>query len=410
MTLIFKRIADYEQLGIGLFIHWGLYSQLEVGEWTELIHQRKKEKYEHLRNSFTASQFHPRQVVQCAKSLGAKYIVLTAKHHEGFFLYDTKGLSSFDALHSPAKRDLIREFVNACNEENIKPFIYIATYDWHSKLYEKDFNKYLQYLKKSVEVLCKYYGKISGFWFDGNWNKKQANWHLDELYGMIRHYQPDAIIINNTGLKNRGKISNPEIDAVTYERGCPQKVNHNNQEKYISGEMSLTLNNHWGIATNDLDYKSPREIIESIAHARQIGANILINIGLTGNGEIPELCKNYLKLIGKWVKMTKNILYYGKATDIKATSPKDFALKMNDSFYLFVFNLRIRGNENVVLGGEKVSSRTFLNFHKRVEKVSWLDNNEELMFHQNLKENSLTVAATGFDYGTDWIVRVAKVI
>ena len=92
--------------------------------------------------------------------MGAKYIVLTTKHHEGFFLYDTQGLSEFDAMHSPAHRDLIREFIDACHKYNVQPFLYMATYDWHSELYETDFNKYLDYLLKSVEILCKNYGSI----------------------------------------------------------------------------------------------------------------------------------------------------------------------------------------------------------------------------------------------------------
>lgn len=406
MTL--QRITDYENLGIGLFIHWGLYSQLGMGEWTELLHKRDKKSYEKLKESFTAEEFNPKEIVNTAKKLGAKYIVLTTKHHEGFYLYDTKGLSNFDALHSPAKRDLIREFIEACNDAKIKPFLYVATYDWHSELYEKDFNKYLDYLQSSVEILCKNYGKIGGFWFDGNWNKKEADWHLNDLYGMIRHYQPNAIIINNTGLKNRGKVSNPEIDAVTYERGFPQKINHSGQKKYVAGEMSLTLNKHWGIALNDLDYKAPREIIESIAHARQVGANILINVGLTGTGKIPALCKNYLILIGKWTSMVGNVLYYGKIVDVKARHPKDFALKMNDSLYLFIFDLQIRGNENVVLGGEKSSTRIFDNINKKINKITWLDNNETLKFSQNISRQTLAVDASGFDYGTNWVVRVAK--
>ena len=121
------------------------------------------------------------------------------------------------------------------------------------------------------------YGKIGGFWFDGDWNKKEANWKLDRLYGTIRKYQPNAIIVNNTGLKNRGKISNPEIDVVTYERKTPDQVNHGFQDKYVAGEASVTMNKHWGYARDDLNFKSTKELIENIVHARGIGANIWLN-------------------------------------------------------------------------------------------------------------------------------------
>ena len=169
------RIKDYEDMGLGLFVHWGLYSQLSCGEWTELIHERPREEYERLAETFTAEDFDAADLVAAAKEMGAGYITLTTKHHEGFFLYDTCGLSTFDAPHSAAGRDLVREFVDACHAGGIKPFFYMATYDWHSPLYETDFDAYLEYLRASVEILCKNYGEVGGFWFDGNWNKKDAD-------------------------------------------------------------------------------------------------------------------------------------------------------------------------------------------------------------------------------------------
>ena len=167
------RIKAYEDMGLGLFIHWGLYSLLDQGEWTEFIHQLPQAQYEQLINDFTAQNFDAKKIAKAAKNMGAKYICLTTKHHEGFFLYDTCGLSDFDAPHSAAKRDLIKEFVDACNSEGIKPFFYMASYDWHHPDYEANFDNFLEYLRKSVEILCTNYGPIGGFWFDGNWNKNK---------------------------------------------------------------------------------------------------------------------------------------------------------------------------------------------------------------------------------------------
>ncbi len=284
------RIKAYEDMGLGLFVHWGLYSQLAAGEWTELIHERPKAEYERLIETFDARDFDADDLVATAKEMGAGYITLTTKHHEGFFLYDTQGLSTFDAPHSAARRDLVAEFADACHRGGIKPFFYMATYDWHSPLYETDFDAYLEYLRKSVEILCRNYGELGGFWFDGNWNKKEADWKLPELYGTIRKWQPDTIIINNTGLKNRGKIVDPEIDVTTYERHIAGEVNHGEPDgKYVAGEVSVTTNKHWGIAAGDLDYKSPRELIETIANARRAGANALVNIGPTAGGAIQAL-------------------------------------------------------------------------------------------------------------------------
>lgn len=405
------RIKEYEDMGLGLFIHWGLYSLLDQGEWTEFIHEIPKDEYETLKDKFTAAKFDALQIVKAAKNMGAKYICLTTKHHEGFFLYDTCGLSDFDAPHSAAKRDLIKEFVDACHKEDIKPFFYMASYDWHNPDYEQNFNAFLEYLRQSVEILCRNYGQIGGFWFDGNWNKKEANWKLDELYGTIRKYQPEAMIINNTGLKNRGKISNPEIDAVTYERHVPDAVNHGiGGDKYVAGEISLTLNQHWGVASCDFDFKSPKEVIENICHARKVGANILLNIGLNADGSISPINQTYMSLIGKWTKLYQEAFYQPRPTNAQAaTNKKDFILKdKQKNAYLFIHDLRVVGNSNVVLGGENTNPRTFFNFEDQITDLVWLDNQEKLSFIQDTKKGIITLDATGYRYGSDYVVRVAK--
>ena len=406
-----NRIENYESMGLGLFIHWGLYSLLEKGEWTELIHNRNKQKYEKLTDKFDAHKFNAEEIVKHAKNMGAKYIVLTAKHHEGFFLYDTKGLSTFDSIHSAAKRDLIKEFIDACHKEDIKPFIYMATYDWHSPEYNSDFKKYLQYLRDSIKLLCTNYGKIGGFWFDGNWNKKNADWEMDYLYKIIRDNQPDAIIINNTGLKKRGILDNENVDVLTYERGNPEFIDHiGNGKKYVAGEISMTLNKHWGVASNDLNYKSPAEIIESIIQARCIGSNILVNIGLNGDGSIPTLSSEYMNIIGKWMNEYSESIY-----DVKPfksdTSSADIGIVQdkNNHLYLFINGLSIVGNDNVVLGGEGSHLHSFTNIKKQISKITWMDNDESIPFMQDTSTGALTIDANGFTYGSNWIVRVAKV-
>ena len=150
-----QYIKDFEQLGFGLFVHWGLYSQLGQGEWTYEIHKRDMNEYKKLKDTFTAQDFDAEKLVLAAKKAGCKYINLTTRHHEGFSLYDTCGLNEFDAPHSPAGRDLIKEFVEACNKHDIIPFFYHTTLDWYNKDFNEDFDKYLEYLRKSVEILCK---------------------------------------------------------------------------------------------------------------------------------------------------------------------------------------------------------------------------------------------------------------
>lgn len=157
--------------------------------------------------------------MKAAKAAGARYLTFTARHHDGFSMYDTRGLSDYDVMHTPGGRDILKEWIDACHANDILPFVYHTTLDWHHKDFENNFKEYLKYLRQSVEIICRNYGKIGGFWFDGNWSKPEEDWELDELYGVIRKHQPEAIIVNNTGLDEPGVFGHREIDCVTFEQG-----------------------------------------------------------------------------------------------------------------------------------------------------------------------------------------------
>ena len=149
-----KRIADFENMGFGMFIHFGMYSQLGRGEWIMNIADMPVEEYSKLKDTFTAKDFDGRKIAKIAKAAGMKYITLTTRHHDGFSLYDTKGLCDYDAPHSAAGRDLIRDFVDGCNAEGIMPMFYHTTLDWYQPSFKNNFPEYLEYLRRSVEVLC----------------------------------------------------------------------------------------------------------------------------------------------------------------------------------------------------------------------------------------------------------------
>lgn len=408
-----KYIADFENLGFGMFVHWGLYSQMGQGEWI-FTHARQYygttwEDYKKLKDTFTAEDFNAEELVLMAKSAGCKYITLTTRHHEGFSLYDTCGLNDFDAPHSPAKRDLIREFVDACNKHDIKPFFYHTTLDWSQKSFEEDFDSYLEYLRKSVEILCKNYGKIGGLWFDGNWSKRGADWKEDELYATIRKYQPEAMIINNTGLIARGAVGHPELDSVTYEQGRPNPMNREGMPKYLAAEMCYTINDHWGIGTNDFNYKSPKELIEALCNCRKVGANLLLNIGPTAQGGIDPFQRELFRIVGKWVEIYGEAIYTTKPYPAYAEHG-NFVLKGDDALYLFYFDLGRRGSANVVAGGSNTyhGATCFGNIKEKITSVQWLDDGEELEFCQ--QGDDLLVHTTGYHYGHSTCVRVAKAI
>ena len=299
------RVAAFEKLGFGMFVHWGLYSQLGQGEWTMAINHLDREEYEKLQQTFTAADFDAGDLVRTAKNAGMKYITLTTRHHEGFSLYDTCGLNTFDAPHSPAGRDLVREFVEACHAGGIVPFFYHTTLDWHwhgkktPQLDRAEFDEYLDYLYRSVEILCTNYGKIGGLWFDGNWSRPDSDWKEDRLYKMIHRLQPDAMVINNTGLVALGKTGHEEIDSVTFENNPSRPVCREGMKKYVAAEVCKTMNSHWGRSLRDFNYLSPKQLIEWICQSRGTGANLLLNVGASAQGGVPAYEKAVLELTGR---------------------------------------------------------------------------------------------------------------
>lgn len=403
-----QYILDFEQMGFGMFVHWGLYSQIGKGEW--IFHQMPDvgmDEYEKLKDTFTAEDFDAEKLVLMAKNAGCRYITLTTRHHEGFSLYDVCGLNEFDAPHSPAGRDLIREFVNACNKHDIVPFFYHTTLDWHNNDFNENFDEYLEYLRKSVEILCTNYGKIGGLWFDGNWSKPGENWKEDELYATIRKYQPDAIIINNTGVFALGKTGHPEIDSVTFEQGRPTPMNREGMEKYISAEMCLTLNNHWGIGYGDVNYKSPAELIKSLCACRKVGANFLLNIGPEAQGRINPMQEQLMNILGNWMKLFGEAIYNGRPTDIPCIG-ENFVLKSTDGKYLYLFMHDVGriGSDNVTVCKNYHGAYSFGNVTDKIKSVKWMDSNEELEFIYG--KNMLSVNFTGQPYGESLPVKVAK--
>lgn len=403
-----KRHLEFEQMGMGMFVHWGLYSQLERAEWIRDFDNIPYDEYKKLQDTFTAEDFDADKLVLTAKNAGCKYITLTTKHHEGFALYDTCGLNTFDAPHSPAKRDLVREFVDACNRHGIVPFFYQATLDWYDDdNFNNDFYAYTEYIRKHVEILCKNYGKIGGFWFDGNWIKPDADWREDELYATIRKYQPEAMIINNTGLVALGKTGHPELDSVTFENSSADAIDREGMPKYVSAEMCHTINGHWGYAKNDFDYKSPAFIIESLCNCRRVGANYLMNIGPTGQGGIEPYQSELLKIVGRWMDIFGEAVYNGRPYGAKRDG-KSFVLKSIDGKYLYIFayELQTAGDVHVIVGGKRQGSHSFDKVTDEVEWVEWMDNGERLDFIQD--KGMFCVNLTGTPYGTSYCVRVAK--
>ena len=393
----YEYIERFKKLGFGLFCHFGLYSRQGIGEWASHIYKLDRNEYNKLAQDFDVAKDWAKQLVTTAKSAGCKYITLTTRHHEGFSLFDTCGLNDFDAPHSACKRDLVREFVDACNAEGIVPFFYHTLLDWYQTDYKDNFPKYIDYLIASVEILCKNYEKIGGLWFDGFWDKPDADWQFDRLYATIRKYQPEAMIINNTGLSALGEVSHAEIDSVTFERGNPTFVD--TSKKPIAGEMCEGITDHWGFAAEDLCFKSVPRLIETLLDCRKYNCNLLLNAGPTGNGTLTVMETEILKYLGRWVETNKEIVYDAIPADIQAENADMF---VNGEYYYAAIR-RVPMGANVNVARPEDNKVVKLHTDKVIIEPIWLDDGTEIKL-----EDGQTFKAEPFPYGRSGYIRVAK--
>ena len=400
-------IKRFEKLGFGMFVHFGLYSVHGKGEWA-YNRNIAPEDYGRLFDEFNPDPDWAENLVATAKRAGCKYITITTRHHDGFSLYDTCGLNDYDAPHSPAGRDLIREFVDSCARHGIIPFFYHTLLDWREKSYKENFPEYLKYLRASVEILCKNYGKIGGLWFDGMWDKKEEDWEEDALYSLIRSYQPEAMIINNTGLSALGELGHIELDSVTFERGRPRPINLESSPKYIASEMCQIFANHWGYAKRDFNFKSLAEIIGDLCICRRYGANLLLNVGPMGNGQLRPLDKAMLETLGEWVDIYSEALYLPRPSGIDVEGKeKEFILRGDGCYYFFAYDLGMQASVNVELVKNVPNYNNVFTLPERVKSVKWIDSGEDVYFSQD--GDKVTITTTPQLYGEQLVVKVAKI-
>jgi len=399
--IVKQYIKDFEAMGLGIFVHFGIYSTFGYGEWVKKSPRIDPYEYEKLAEFFCPKPEWARELAAAAKGAGAKYITLTSRHHDGYSLYDTQGLSDFDSA-TYFGRDLIREFVDACREQNLTPFFYHTLVDWHEPSYQSDFKSYLKFLRASVEKLCVNYGKIGGLWFDGTWDKPNADWEEDALYSMIRSHQPEAMIINNTGMDARGALGHIELDSVTFERGKPRPINLDRSPKYIASEMCQVMNNHWGYARNDFSYCSMAAIIGELAACRRCGANYLLNVGPMGDGSLRTIDKGILEILGQWVALNEEALRRPRPTNISIDDyPNDFILKSSDVYYLFVTDIP-------EFNGPDAFYIKRFRLEERIKEVYMLDEDCPLPFSQSDEYAEIKVPAN--EYGMNLLVRIAKIV
>jgi len=340
----------FQDIRFGMFIHWGLYSILARQEWVMHIEQISVPNYEPLMQQFNPHKFNADEWVSIAADAGQKYMVITSRHHDGFSMYNT-ALSDYKVTNTPFGRDPIEELANACQRRgDVKLGFYSSVLDWHHAAYRfrkesgLEWPDYLDFLHGQVRELCTNFGEIACLWFDGDWPRHKLDesnayfaaggpFEYEKLYDMVHTLQPNAVIINN-----RHDKPLPGEDLQGFEQDLPGMNSAGFNTGTIYGlplEVCMTLNDHWGFYRNDDNHKSTRHLVHMLARSASAGANYLLNVGPTPEGEILAIHALRLRQIGAWLKLNGASVYGTRAGSIPAT-PATVSTWQGDTHYVHV--------------------------------------------------------------------------
>ena len=319
-----ERLAAREwfrEARFGMFIHWGVYSQLGQGEWVMENRSIPVDTYEWLASAFNPIKFDAHAWVATAKAAGVKYITITSRHHDGFAMFATKANRYNIVDWTPFARDPMKELAAECRANGIKLFFYYSQLDWHHPDYwprgrtgrstgrpeSGDWNRYLDFMDAQLTELLTNYGPIGGIWFDGMWDKPDADWRLAKTYALIHRLQPTALII-----PNHHQAPKPGEDVQTFEQDLPGANTAGFNTKEIGSlplETSLTMNQSWGFNITDKKFKSTKELIGYLVRAAGNDGNLLLNIGPRPDGTIQPEAVERLRSVGAWLATYGRSIY-----------------------------------------------------------------------------------------------------
>lgn len=307
-----KRMQWFEDAKLGIFIHWGIYSVNGIDEsWSFFNHYITYDDYMKQLDGFTASTYNPAEWAGLIRESGARYAVLTSKHHDGVALWNTE-CNDLDVVgKTPAKRDLVDPFVKELRKNNLKVGLYYSLLDWSHPDYPNFTRTSTRYSNDSVRWqrfvdfnFCQLKELSQRFrpdlyWFDGDWEQSAETWRAKELNLQLRTWNPEVII--NSRIAGYG-------DYATPEQGLPVT---RPADRYW--ELCMTMNDSWGYQHNDNNYKTPNQVINILVETISKGGNLLLDIGPKPDGTIPAEQVEILKELGRWTSKHKEAVYATRA-------------------------------------------------------------------------------------------------
>ncbi len=358
-----ERIKWFQEARLGLFIHWGLYSIPARGEWIRSYERMTVEDYQQYFDEFDPVDFDPKAWAKAARQAGMRYAVFTAKHHDGFCLFDSKH-TEYKATNTKAGRDLVKEYVEAFRAEGLKVGLYFSIIDWYHPDFpafgdrqhpmrdnpdyrgkKHDLDNYLRHMHAQVEELVTGYGQIDLLWFDFSYeNMTGETWRATDLVRMVRKHQPQVLINNRLEVSGEGFGSlleeNPSEfsgDFVSPEQIVPPHGVVDYRGDPVAWEACITMNNNWCFHATDRFHKPARMLIRKLVECVSKGGNMLLNVGPTARGEFPPESLQILEEIGRWMHLNHDSIY---GCGIAGIPKPDFGrvTRKGDTLYYHVFD------------------------------------------------------------------------
>jgi len=312
-----ERLKWFHQARFGMFIHWGLYSLLERGEWVMYQERIRSSTYAKLADRFSPKKFDPDAWADLAAEAGMKYMVLTTRHHDGFSLFDSQ-VSDFTSVKTAAKRDFVAEYAAACRRAGLKVGFYYSLADWRfpgyfePKRLKASADRMVEQVHGQVRELMSNYGRVDVLWYDGGWiNHDQAGiddvagfWRSKELNAMARRLQPHLIINNRSGILEDLDTPEQHVTASKPGRGWESC-------------MTMGFFAGWGYTKHNPTWKSPAQLLHALVSAAAGEGNFLLNIGPKPDGSIRREETVRLKAMGEWLKTNGAAIYGSQRCDLQ---------------------------------------------------------------------------------------------
>ncbi len=288
----------FNEAKFGMFIHWGVYSVPGHGEWMLYDEKIPVDEYRRYADHFAPDDWDPRDWANLARDAGMRYMVLTARHHDGYCLYDS-ALSDFTAPKTAAKRDLVADYLAACRAAGLRAGLYYSLGDWHHPDYQAgpesdEWAGFIEYVHGQIRELCTNYGQLDVLWFDAARPGCVHCWQGEKLLAMIRELQPQCLV-NNRGLL--------PADFDTPE----QKIEPSGEDRLW--ETCLPIGHRWGFYRNEQYYKPTTRLLLDLVRITNGGGNFLLNVSPMADGRIPEPQQQILGEMGQWLQCHGEAIY-----------------------------------------------------------------------------------------------------